>query len=144
MKLKQNLGPSLAHNAMERALVVKPEELLPFIAQDKSCANAKRMYDQYRVNMWSLRFHTFKKSIRCRNCGIEGKFFALERPVNHTEEQYHFNMYAVLENGQELLMTKDHIVPKSKGGKDHIDNMQTMCKVCNELKSNRNDLIPEK
>ena len=28
-------------------------------------------------------------------------------------------------------MTKDHIVPKSKGGADHLDNLETMCDQCN-------------
>jgi hypothetical protein len=34
-------------------------------------------------------------------------------------------------------MTKDHKQPKSKGGADHIDNMQTLCCTCNELKGNK-------
>jgi hypothetical protein len=33
-------------------------------------------------------------------------------------------------------MTKDHIVPKSCGGEDADGNFQTMCAVCNNLKSN--------
>ena len=33
-------------------------------------------------------------------------------------------------------MTKDHILPKSKGGKDEIDNYQTMCIRCNKAKGN--------
>lgn len=33
-------------------------------------------------------------------------------------------------------MTKDHITPKSKGGLDKIENMQTMCIVCNQEKGN--------
>ena len=44
-----------------------------------------------------------------------------------------FNLYA--EDG--TLMTKDHILPRKWGGKDDIDNMQTMCKDCNEAKGSQ-------
>jgi 5-methylcytosine-specific restriction endonuclease McrA len=37
-------------------------------------------------------------------------------------------------------MTKDHIFPKSKGGKDVIENMQTMCTICNK---NKGSDVPE-
>ena len=37
-------------------------------------------------------------------------------------------------------MTKDHILPKKWGGKDDIDNMQTMCKDCNEAKGSQYNL----
>lgn len=32
----------------------------------------------------------------------------------------------------------DHIVPRSKGGKDELSNFQTLCKECNIGKSNKN------
>jgi len=38
--------------------------------------------------------------------------------------------------GREVLMTHDHIVPRSKGGKNHISNVQTMCAPCNSKKGN--------
>ena len=31
-------------------------------------------------------------------------------------------------------MTKDHIYPRSLGGASTLDNMQTMCELCNQRK----------
>ena len=53
------------------------------------------------------------------------------------DKAYHLNLYAVDNNGDEILMTKDHILPHSKGGADDINNYQTMCKLCNEAKGNK-------
>ncbi len=33
-------------------------------------------------------------------------------------------------------LTVDHIVPVSLGGGDGVDNLQTLCKTCNERKGN--------
>ncbi|MYA41005.1 MAG: hypothetical protein F4Z31_04555 [Gemmatimonadetes bacterium] len=34
-------------------------------------------------------------------------------------------------------LTVDHIVPQSKGGSDHLDNLQLLCGACNSKKGNR-------
>ncbi len=77
----------------------------------------------------------FTKGCKCVVCGIEGKYFAKEKHIQ--DKSYHLNLYAVDDNGDEILMTKDHILPRSKGGINDISNYQTMCKLCNEAKGNK-------
>lgn len=92
--------------------------------------------DGYQVYTRSLRYMTFyQKGTKCVCCGKEGAYFQLDQDRNgeNADIRRHFNLYA--EDG--TLMTKDHIIPKSRGGRDHISNMQTMCCVCNKAKGNR-------
>ncbi len=38
-----------------------------------------------------------------------------------------------------IILHIDHIVPRSKGGKDELNNYQTLCEICNIGKSNKDD-----
>lgn len=97
---------------------------------------AKVDFDGDLIKGNSQRYQTFfTKGCKCAVCGIEGKFFAKEKFTD--QSTYHLNLYAVDDNGDEILMTKDHIIPRSKGGIDDISNYQTMCKLCNEAKGNK-------
>lgn len=92
--------------------------------------------DGFKVYKKSLRYATFfQKGCKCCVCGKEGTYFQLDpdRDGGNIENRRHFNLYA--EDG--TLMTKDHILPKKWGGKDHIDNLQTMCSICNENKGSQ-------
>ncbi len=89
------------------------------------------------VNTYSVRLRTFKRSTICVRCGLKGTHFWAES--NHNMNNYHLNLYATNEHGHEVLMTKDHIIPKSKGGADTLANMQTMCTKCNLKKGNQLD-----
>jgi len=89
--------------------------------------------DGYKVRKNSLRYMTFyQKGTTCVCCGRKGSYFKLEKgDAAGDVNRRHFNLYS--DDG--VLMTKDHIIPKSKGGKNNIDNMQTMCVICNEKKA---------
>lgn len=103
---------------------------------EKDKRNAKVDFDGDLIKGNSQRYQTFfTKGCKCVVCGIEGKYFAKERHLQN--KSYHLNLYAVDDNGDEILMTKDHIIPRSKGGIDDISNYQTMCKLCNEAKGNK-------
>jgi len=90
-----------------------------------------------RAKMGSLRYDVFANNASCVKCGITGTFMALEKSYGQKTDSFHFNLYAVLPSGQERLMTKDHIIPRSKGGSDGIENLQTMCTKCNGKKADK-------
>jgi hypothetical protein len=94
----------------------------------------KVLFRDMPVNMANDRLRTFLHSgTKCVECGLEGEFFALERFCD--TDDYHLNLYGI-RNGKEVLFTKDHIVPRSKGGPSQLDNYQTMCSYCNGQKGN--------
>ena len=98
----------------------------------------KSNFDGDKMNMASDRYKLFaKKGCKCCVCGIEGFYFAKERFFYNKSPLFHFNLYGLSESGEEVLLTKDHIIPKSRGGEDHQDNYQVMCQPCNEAKSNK-------
>lgn len=117
----------LMPNKMIRKIdkVYNVDEVLPKIQEGRV------NFDGDMIKMNSLRYHTFAKGLKCK-CGLVGQYFVKER--NIAVEGYHFNLYAIDGDGKEVLMTKDHIMPKSKGGKDSISNFETMCITCNMLK----------
>lgn len=91
-----------------------------------------------RVPMGSHRYELFaSKGIACCECGIVGRFFALERSRSKNPNKFHFNLYGYDENGRERMITKDHIIPRSRGGKNVLSNYQTMCVRCNQRKGNK-------
>jgi len=119
----------------ERIGTFQPDEILPYITA--VTGESEREYQGHMVKMSSLRYLTFaRKGISCVRCHLKAKFFALEKPAHQKQDRYHFNLYGVDAEGNEVLFTKDHIKPRSKGGKDHISNMQTMCLKCNGQKGN--------
>lgn len=110
------------------------EENLNGNAVNRQCRSSI-VVDGFNVYSKSLRYMTFyQKGLKCVCCGKKGTHFKL--CGEDGSNRRHFNLYA--DDG--TLITKDHIIPASKGGPDHIDNMQTMCTNCNSEKGNMSDI----
>ncbi len=104
-------------------------DILIHTEKENTKKRKKRIVAGETVKVSSLRLTTFKeKGVKCCSCNRIGSHFRLQRQFK--EPLFHLALWS--DDGIEL--TKDHIVPKSKGGYDHIDNMQTMCQECNGKK----------
>lgn len=111
----------------------KVEDVIPFIA-----ATGQREYtangQTYTVRMNSQRYFVFRDSLSCVACGLVGTKMILEQHPG--DKTAHFNLYGE-ENGELVMMTKDHIRAKSVGGEDRHSNFQTMCSICNNIKAHQ-------
>lgn len=133
---------TLTHRGI-KVLGVQPfENVIPYIIQPGKTTQERRQKTYrtyhigktfYRVKMSGQRMALLGREQECACCGHSGVLFRLESSGCY---QPHFNLYGVHETGL-ILMTMDHINPRSNGGKTVSDNLQLLCKFCNERKKNK-------
>lgn len=130
------------HNSYISVTQFSIEDIFELIKQFKINKKENRKtkgridFNGFTFNVDSLRLDTFRETgLECATCKNTGAYFSLESQVGAVGDQAkpHLNLYSI----DGILMTKDHIFPKSKGGKDHISNMQTMCYYCNQKKGDK-------
>lgn len=150
-------------------------DILPRLGLGKGKSTFETSSGPFRVKIGTPRLECLRRNQSCVWCGKTGTFFRLEMSKPRGSEDIvshhhgacyieecpwcslhpirtgprmdtpHLNLYHQSRRGALFLMTQDHILPRSRGGKDHIDNLQTMCDSCNGKKGNRLDieLTPE-
>lgn len=120
---------------------VSVKEVFPYVGKSLPPRTYTVGGKSYSLRLTSLRYEVLRNSQSCAACGIVGAVLLLDR--NPQDKSPHFNLYHQKTDGSLILMTKDHILPKSLGGKDHINNMRTMCMPCNVWRANDASLTLE-
>lgn len=92
------------------------------IIETKPLTDLEQFKDHKRLRVF------YEKGCKCVKCGIEGTQLAL----GESRGQLHWDVYT----NDFYPLTVDHTIPKSKGGSDHIDNLEPMCCLCNWKKGN--------
>jgi len=140
----KQMARSLKHNAYKHHREYKhyglfyPDDVLRKVSPSTDTKDLEINNIKHRVNFKSLRLQCFKRSRVCIKCGKIGTIMSLDKFRKESKLPHaHFNLYAEGPEGILTIMTKDHIIPKSKGGKDHLSNLQTMCIVCNMKKDDK-------
>ena len=135
----------------KRVGIVAIEEVLPHVVmenpthgKDAVKERPQRIYLDKTVHMDSLRYQCFINSgTKCVACGLEAEYFALEQAYNPKKpianNRFHLNLYATVDGYREIMFTKDHILARSRGGSNQLNNLQTMCAPCNTAKGNIHD-----
>lgn len=115
----------------------EPEGILDLVDEDAKPTEVVIKGVMHQIKVKSLRLQCFKRSMSCVKCGLKGTIISADTFTSKSDRDgTHFNLYAVSE-GKTRLMTKDHIIPKSRGGKNHLSNLQTMCDQCNNKKGDK-------
>ena len=77
---------------------------------------------------------------KCAKCGLEASFAAIEKETS-SKDKFHINVYGTRKSdGKHIVLTKDHIYPRSMGGLDIMENYQTLCASCNCNKNNEAEI----
>lgn len=83
-----------------------------------------------------------RDNFTCKQCKIKTKYAVIIENINAKEDYYNVAFYTqkrTKEGYRYLVMTKDHIIPKSLGGSNNKKNYQLYCVDCNADKADTID-----
>ena len=90
----------------------------------------------FRTELYKKQYYNLKSLERyARKKGAEGYF-----TLNEWEElkcKHNFRCVYCGKLEKEAKLTKDHIIPLTKGGSNYINNIQPLCQSCNSRKHNK-------
>lgn len=87
-----------------------------------------------RVRFGYKQFLAIKNPV-CVMCGAKGVKFKIIEPKVQRPPGHRKNPKLALFTQDDVLLTRDHIIPRCQGGTSDLDNIQVLCCRCNNLKS---------
>jgi 5-methylcytosine-specific restriction endonuclease McrA len=121
---------TIKHNPKSKILGEHPlDEVLTVAMREKHNRHMVingRKYSTTRMKVFGLH------GCKCVRCGLEGTKVILTQDAGGG---LHLDLYAEGKGGYTLL-NRDHILPASMSGKDHVWNMRPMCAPCNTKRGN--------
>lgn len=123
---------NLKHKIKERLQKLTIEEVLEYIKKNPET----QFFVSNGIQAKIKRAKTLAKiGLDCKHCNLKGQYFTIDVDVGGG---IHLDLFSVNDKGQEVLMTIDHIIPKSKGGSNLYHNLQCLCMPCNSKKGDSN------
>lgn len=120
---------------MRRIAKVSLKKVLPHIGEKNFSIRVQHhehgYWRTYHVKVTDARTRLLGREQECACCGLKGRYFWLEHSGCFPP---HFNLYGINKHGHEVMLTMDHIDPKSNGGKTEQNNLQVLCQRCNKIK----------
>ena len=89
-----------------------------------------------RCSGWKLFSSLEGQPIKCWECGAQADRWISEKGSRDKIGKPVLNLYGVNPAGRLVLITRDHIIPKSLGGLDLIENLRPACELCNGARGN--------
>lgn len=110
------------------------EDIFPHVTRNKGTRKKYIHINNIPVRVSDDKLSLFKRNRKCVKCGLIGEKLLVQN--DGISNKAHVQLYGI-ENDTLILMTIDHIIPRSVGGKRlSITNYQTMCIRCNQRKGN--------
>lgn len=147
----------------QREGIFSLEEVFNFLGEVRPFGPTWIMLDSQRYHLFAKNhkcvrcglegcYFAKERSARRRKVQVPGQshHMSVWEPVEQDPKKvkniWHLNLYALQEEWhqeygfigyREILMTKDHILPRSKGGANEMWNYNTMCQPCNSNKGSK-------